>query len=133
MRIPRHATAHAHLFARIHPKPCVSYEHMFPNARRSRIADLTCAALSLTRSFLLLEDDDCVDWEVDSDELEGMQEGHPHREPLRGRPSYARREGQPPSHAQVCLCPIGRSGRMEPGVAARAGADTGKSLARSIR
>ncbi|HEY1688174.1 MAG TPA: hypothetical protein VGF95_04855 [Solirubrobacteraceae bacterium] len=82
---------------------------MFPNARNSRIADLTCAALSLARSFLLLEDDDCVDWEVDPNELEGMEEGHPHREPLRGRPSHARRAGQPPSPAQVCLCPIGRN------------------------
>ncbi|MHB1469328.1 MAG: hypothetical protein ACYCX7_09240 [Solirubrobacteraceae bacterium] len=82
---------------------------MFSSATASRLSSLRCAAVSAARSFLLLEDADMVDWEVDADGR--AIEDHPHREPLRGRPSWARRPGQPPSPAQLCLSPLPRSRR----------------------
>lgn len=86
---------------------------MFSRAQPSRIADLTETALRTARSFLLLESDEPVDWEVDEDE-QAAHTAHPHREPLRGRPSHARRAGQPPSPAQVCICPITRPSHVAP-------------------
>jgi len=89
----------------------------FPLTRRAR------NALTLARSFLLLEDDYDVDWEVDQDEsgrdrsrIEGIFErparerasmGHPHRTILRGRSARAR-AGEPAQASQVCLCPVER-------------------------
>ncbi len=46
----------------------LSYEHMFSSPRTSTLAQRTLGALGLARSFLLLEDDYEVDWEVDQDE-----------------------------------------------------------------
>ena len=46
----------------------VPYEHMFSPTRTSALAQRALGALRLTRSFLLLEDDYDVDWEVDPDE-----------------------------------------------------------------
>jgi len=41
---------------------------MFASVKHSSLAQRTLGALRLTRSFLLLEDDYDVDWEVDLDE-----------------------------------------------------------------
>jgi hypothetical protein len=63
------------------------------------------------RSFLLLEDDYGVDWEVDQEPRTEVD--HPHRAPLQGRAAVARRErrrpGQPAPHGHVCLSPLERS------------------------
>jgi hypothetical protein len=81
---------------------------MFPTARTSTLAQRALGALRLTRSFLLLEDDTSVDWEVDQNEH--LQAPHPHRAPLRGRPRH-RRPGTPQPRAHVCISPIRRSER----------------------
>jgi hypothetical protein len=79
---------------------------MFPLSPASTLAQRALGALRLTRSFLLLEDDREVDWEVDQD---GRALAiHPHRAVLRGRLSH-RRPGQPAGTPQVCLCPLNRS------------------------
>jgi hypothetical protein len=90
-----------------HPTVHLSYEQMFPSSRTSTLARHTLGALRLTRSFLLLEDDYDVDWEVDWNEPIG--ETHPHRAPLRGR-SVSRRPGQPALRAQLCLSPVSSLG-----------------------
>ena len=68
-------------------------------------------ALRLTRSFLLLEDDYDVDWEVDREER--RRGVHPHRVPLPGRVRRGglgpRRPGEPARAAELCLCPVGSS------------------------
>jgi len=78
---------------------------MFCSSRTSTLAQRALGALRLTRSFLLLEDDYDVDWEVD--QSEHLRAPHPHRVPLRGRVSV-RRGGQPPAREHVCLCPVGQ-------------------------
>lgn len=126
----------------VRPGHALSYEHMFPSSppaallrciRRPRLG----RALALARSFLLLEDDYDVDWEVDQDgqgrrgagrwepreravtrKLAVRADGarhesvrvHPHRVWLRGRPGRER-AGQPEPSMQAlqCLCP--RAGR----------------------
>jgi hypothetical protein len=97
---------------------------MFSPAKTSQLATWGCAALSAARSFLLLEDTETVDWEVDADGRAIVLD-HPHREPLRGRPSWARRPGQPPSPAQVCVSPVARH------AAARRQAPAGARLAKA--
>lgn len=92
---------------------------MFPPTKNSKLAQRLQDALRLTRSFLLLEDDREVDWEVDQDER-GLAI-HPHRRALRG-PSSVRRPGQPPGRQQLCLCPIEPSAARAPGRAHRQGA-----------
>jgi hypothetical protein len=42
---------------------------MFCSPRTSKLAQRARDALALTRAFLLLEDDDQVDWEVGEEEL----------------------------------------------------------------
>jgi hypothetical protein len=83
---------------------------MFPSTKNSKLAQRTLGALRLTRSFLLLEDDYGVDWEVDRDEP--VAQIHPHRAPLRGRTSSeraaSRRAGQPAPREHACLSPIAR-------------------------
>jgi hypothetical protein len=97
------------------------YEQMFAKATTSKLAQRTLGALRLTHSFLLLEDDYDVDWEVDRDEE--LTQSHPHRVPLRGparrpRNTPDRRMGEVPSRRQPCLSPVGptaergREGRM---------------------
>ena len=76
---------------------------MFPSARNSPLAQRAFSALRLARSFLLLEDDYDVDWEVDPDEH--SQAPHPHRVPLRAS-LPARRAGTPAPANHVCLCPV---------------------------
>ena len=98
---------------RFRPPALLAYEQMFPSTKNSKLAQRTLGALRLTRSFLLLEDDYDVDWEVDRDEPVGQI--HPHRAPLRGRTSRrraaSRRAGQPAPHEQVCLSPVREAGR----------------------
>lgn len=76
--------------------------------------------LQLIRSFLLLEDDYDVDWEVDGDEPAvspysdsrgSSVSEHPHRTALRSRLA-ARRPGMAAPREQVCLSPVPpRAGR----------------------
>ena len=88
---------------RFRPWAHLSYEQMFPSANSS-LARRALDALRLTRSFLTLEDDYAVDWEVDWDEP-AREAPHPHRVPLRGG-SVRRRPGEPVPGAQPCLTPI---------------------------
>jgi hypothetical protein len=76
---------------------------MFPRTPAKRFAQRALDALAPVRSFLLLEDDSDVDWEVDGEEL--TLHCHPHRRPLRGR-FAARRPGQAQPSAQVCITPV---------------------------
>jgi hypothetical protein len=108
---------------------------MFPWSTPSPLARRARNALALARSFLLLEDDCDVDWEVDPErsgrggargradesgrsDARGRAgepgrgtahgaagESHPHRVWLRERPSR-RRPGVPQPVPQVCLCPV---------------------------
>ena len=103
---------------------CTS-QHRAPFVRR-----LT-SALLLIRSFLLLEDDCDVDWEVEWDEgtklvgrdtsghasvalrpeLGGSEgEGHPHRMALQSRLGD-RRPGEATQREAMCLCPVPRRER----------------------
>jgi hypothetical protein len=77
---------------------------MFASARTSTLAQRTLGALRLTRSFLLLEDDYDVDWEVDRDEA--LTQTHPHRAPLRGPGRRSRRAGQGVAPQHICLSPV---------------------------
>jgi hypothetical protein len=92
--------------------PFLPYEQMFPSRKNSTLAQRTLGALRLTRSFLLLEDDYDVDWEVDLDE--SLTQKHPHRAPLRGPGSRSRRlagdgrrPGEAPAADHRCLSPAG--------------------------
>jgi hypothetical protein len=91
------------------PPPRLAYEQMFPSTNNSKLAQRTLGALRLTRSFLLLEDDYDVDWEVDRNEPAGQI--HPHRVPLRGpgkrlRHVATRRAGQTIPARQLCISPV---------------------------
>jgi hypothetical protein len=83
---------------------------MFVTTKSSTLAQRTLGALRLTRSFLLLEDDYDVDWEVDPDGHEAHI--HPHRAPLRGPGSHRsrrigeRRPGAGAATPQHCLTPV---------------------------
>jgi len=116
------------------------YEHMFPRSTPPPLTRRARNALSLARSFLLLEDDYDVDWEVDQVEPgrgdacgradtpgESHEPGprhvvgrhdtatadlHPHRRPLRRRSARVR-AGQPAPAFQVCLCPLDRGHGMD--------------------
>jgi hypothetical protein len=82
---------------------------MFARTKTSKLAQRSLGALRLTRSFLLLEDDCDVDWEVDGDEH--LTQHHPHRVPLRGpgrrsRRATARRAGQGMPARNICLSPV---------------------------
>src|ERR1700691_2134063 len=89
---------------------------MFPSANSS-LARRALDALRLTRSFLTLEDDYAVDWEVDRDEP-AREAPHPHRAPLRGG-FVPRRPGEPVLRPQVCLSRIASSTITAPGRAHR--------------
>jgi hypothetical protein len=88
---------------------------MFSFTRTSPARQRTLDALGLVRSFLLLEDDTAVDWEVGQGEQ--VEVDHPHRAALRGRVIERRlarrRPGQGTPAAQVCVCPIGSRGRSD--------------------
>jgi hypothetical protein len=89
----------------IRPQALIPYEHMFPPSPPSKLAQRALGALRIARSFLLLEDDYDVDWEVDQDELRPVS--HPHRAPLR-RGSAWRRPGQLPAPTHMCVAPVDR-------------------------
>jgi hypothetical protein len=89
---------------------------MFPLSRTT-FARRALGALRLTRSFLTLEDDYSVDWEVDWDEPSG-EVAHPHRVPLRGG-FTSRRPGEPVTAPQLCLSPV---------VSSRTGATRGRQV-----
>jgi hypothetical protein len=99
------------MFGRFRPSPHLLYEHVFCPTVISALTQRARGALSLSRSFLLLEDDDPVDWEVDQEDRGRVCEeplwATAHRAPLRER-RVARRGGQTPARAQICLCPIDR-------------------------
>jgi hypothetical protein len=99
----------------VHPRPSVPYEHMFPSLRTFALAQQALAAFRLSRSFLLLEDDDCVDWEVDRSEPAGAR---PPRAPLRERTFESRgglrRPGQAAPAPQVCTSPVGPAASSAP-------------------
>jgi hypothetical protein len=114
---------------------------MFPSAntpRRTaaRTAPRLIGALRLVRSFLLLEDDYDVDWEVDQDERRhglGVVDGpfadgaatgewrpwspldrqHPHRRSARVQLGE-RRPGSVAAREQVCACPLPAPGGRAP-------------------
>jgi hypothetical protein len=105
----------------VRPSARVPCEHVFPSSRTSRLTQRALGALRLTRSFLLLEDDYDVDWEVDPNEH--SQAPHPHRVPLRAS-LPARRAGAPSPASHVCLSPVRGSvagTRWHPTDAARRG------------
>jgi hypothetical protein len=82
---------------------------MFAKTKASKLAQRSFGALRLTRSFLLLEDDYDVDWEVDRDEQ--LTQHHPHRVPLRGpgrrsRRATVRRAGQGVPTRHICISPV---------------------------
>jgi hypothetical protein len=84
---------------------------MFPGTPKSKLAQRALGAVRVARSFLLLEDDYEVDWEVGQDEPGHAL--HPHRAPLR-RGCARRRPGQVPAPAQPCLSPVGRVAPAQP-------------------
>jgi hypothetical protein len=90
---------------------------MFASAKTSTLAQRTLGALRLTRSFLLLEDDYDVDWEVDRDEE--LTQTHPHRLALRGpgrrsrNAPRLRRAGQAMPAQHICISPVGSAPRGE--------------------
>ncbi len=91
------------------PQLPLPYEHVFCSLAASTLAQRTRTALSLTRSFLLLEDDDnLVAWEIDREreplDLEPNW-ASAHRTRLRGRQAV-RRSGQALPRPAVCLCPV---------------------------
>jgi hypothetical protein len=114
----------------VRPMENLQYEHMFssthrPQHQRPLLRRLPSALLSI-RSFLLLEDDYDVDWEVDRDEQGelvgpdtnghasvalrselGGSEGnrHPHRMALQSRLGD-RRPGVVAGRELVCVCPL---------------------------
>jgi hypothetical protein len=79
---------------------------MFSPAPTSKLAQRSLGALRVARSFLLLEDDYAVDWEVGQEQRARVS--HPHRAALRGG-CAPRRAGQLPARPQACLSPVGRS------------------------
>ena len=122
-------------FWSVRPIAFLAYEQMFASTKNSSLAQRTLGALRLTRSFLLLEDDYDVDWEVDLDEPL-TQTTHPHRASLRGPGSRSRRldkrrPGQGEATRHHCLSPIGRpaNDQLEVGD----GAKTQRHHARSKR
>lgn len=86
---------------------------MFSSLRRSSLAQRAFGALDLARSFLLLEDDYEVDWEVD--ENEPTSPVHPHRTPL--STSVRRRPGSIVAVRHVCLSPIENGQPVRQGIA----------------
>jgi len=81
---------------------------MFPRTNASTLTQRALAGLRLCRSFLTLEDDDAVDWEVGWTERAELDE-HPHRAALRERRCprrWPRRQGEPSPTAHACVSPI---------------------------
>jgi hypothetical protein len=102
----------------VHPRARIPCEHMFPSLRTFALAQQALAAFRLTRSFLMLEDDDRVDWEVDrSEPADASPDRAPLREGIYPLPPARRRAGQPPPALHACLCslsPVGWSAPRRP-------------------
>ena len=113
-------------FERVRPVAFLACEHMFPSVRTSALAQRALDALWRTRSFLLLEDDHEVDWEVD--ENEPFTCAAMRRTPLRGvaaRASGGRRPGRPAPAPQVCTAALeARVGDSPPRSRSRPGRTT---------
>jgi hypothetical protein len=123
------ATKHANICShRFRPEAVLFYEHMFCSSSKPEVPARLARTLQLMRSFLLLEDDYDVDWEVDQDEWSESapctresscyrrdipRATHPHRMSLRSRLG-SRRPGIVAPEEQICLCPVG--GRVRAGV-----------------
>lgn len=111
---------------RFRPGGVLVYEHMFPSADTPPLARRFFRTLAVIRSFLLLEDDYEIDWEVDRDEpieppscgsrsstgIEVDHAKHSHRRALRSRLGE-RRPGAGTPREQVCLCPLPPRGDRE--------------------
>jgi hypothetical protein len=97
---------------------------MFPTARTPKLAQLALGALRVAHSFLLLEDDREVDWEVDEDEP--TPPPHPHRGLLRRR-RVERRPGTPVPTYHVCLSPVECRGTLHARAHARRAQESGGS------
>jgi hypothetical protein len=86
---------------------------MFSPTRTSPLRRRARNALGLARSFLLLEDDYEVDWEVGQDERSEVD--HPHRAALAPRAINDRlahrRPGEPQAPPHPCLSPVNRPAR----------------------
>jgi len=86
---------------------------MFSPTRTSPLRRRARNALGLARSFLLLEDDYEVDWEVGQDERSEVD--HPHRAALAPHAITDRlahrRPGEPPAPPHPCLSPVNRPAR----------------------
>ena len=99
------------MFAPFRPEGCVLCEHMFCSPRTSKLTQRARDALALTRAFLLLEDDDPVDWEVGEEELAATSHepawAPAHRAALRGWQSTAagRPAGGPAAGVPLCQRP----------------------------
>ncbi|HTR21810.1 MAG TPA: hypothetical protein VMH88_13220 [Gemmatimonadales bacterium] len=81
----------------------------------STLTQRALAAAGLIRSFLLLEDDDPVDWEVDVRENAGDAQATGaalHARKLK-RPNRARRPGSVRPAFQLCLSPVGADATHE--------------------
>jgi hypothetical protein len=89
---------------------------MFPPTPKNKLAQRALGALRVARSFLLLEDDYEVDWEVGQDERTAVP--HPHRAPLRGGCAQ-RRAGLVPARPQACLSPVACKGSVPNGARSR--------------
>lgn len=91
-----------------------------------KLAQSALGALRLVRSFLLLEDDGSVGWEVDEDGRTSA--AHPHRAPLRRR-RIARRPGAPAPACQPCLSPVERGGALRSRIQVRREQELGGPVA----
>lgn len=118
-----YADRYARMFESFRPRGRLLYEHMFCSPRTSKLTQRARDALALTRAFLLLEDDNLVDWEVGEEDFaaaskEGQHSHEPawapaHRASLRVLRA-PRRGGQPAAPPQVCLCPTGPERNIYP-------------------
>jgi len=93
--------------------------------RTSKLTQRALAAAGQIRSFLLLEDDRDVDWEVDAQEVSGDVHATAaalHERQLQ-RPARSRRPGSTRAAVQPCLSPVrsvGRHERVRPHITERA-------------
>jgi hypothetical protein len=107
------------------PQGVLLCEHMFCSSPKPQAPRRLIRTLQLVRSFLLLEDDYDVDWEVDQEErterpevagkdsdgrVDCRESAHPHRIALRSRLG-SRRPGIAAGTEQLCLCPVGERAR----------------------
>jgi hypothetical protein len=100
------------------------YEHMFPQSIPSPLTRRARSALSLARSFLLLEDDYDVDWEVDQDE---SGQDRSKIDEISDRPARERRDGVGGRDDKPISSAVGRQEKAGPGRHPHRGALRGRS------